>query len=101
MTVSHDRYFLDKVATRMLVIRDGQARSLLGNYSDYAEVMEREQREAAAIAAGAAAEKAVRRKNERPGRSAGGTTRSKYDKISLGELEAGIMRDEERLGAIE
>ncbi len=100
VTVSHDRYFLDKVATRMLVIRDGQARSLLGNYSDYAEVMEREQREAAAIAAGAAAEKAVRRKNERPGRSAGGTARSKYDKISLGELEAGIMRDEERLAQL-
>ncbi|MCA9243755.1 MAG: ABC-F family ATP-binding cassette domain-containing protein [Phycisphaerales bacterium] len=99
VTVSHDRYFLDKIATRMLAIRDGQTRSLLGNYSDYVALIEREQREAAAVTA-RAAEAVSRRKNERPGRVTGATPRSKYDKIPISDLEAGIMRDEERLSQL-
>ncbi len=33
--VSHDRYFLDNVVTRVVEISDGQVRSYPGNYSDY------------------------------------------------------------------
>jgi ATP-binding cassette subfamily F protein 3 len=33
--VSHDRYFLDNVVTRVVEIRDGKATSYLGNYSEY------------------------------------------------------------------
>ncbi|MCA8921198.1 MAG: energy-dependent translational throttle protein EttA [Planctomycetes bacterium] len=35
--VTHDRYFLDRVATRMLEIDKGLLRSYEGNYSDYLE----------------------------------------------------------------
>jgi len=33
--VSHDRYFLDNVATRIVEIADGEIRSYPGNYEDY------------------------------------------------------------------
>ena len=33
--VSHDRFFIDRVATRVWVIRDGEVRPYLGNYSDF------------------------------------------------------------------
>ena len=35
MVVSHDRYFLDAVATRILELDDGTIRSFAGNYSAY------------------------------------------------------------------
>lgn len=34
--VSHDRYFLDKVVTRVMEIEGGELRSYTGNYSDFA-----------------------------------------------------------------
>ncbi|MEM1008132.1 MAG: ABC-F family ATP-binding cassette domain-containing protein, partial [Myxococcota bacterium] len=33
--VSHDRYFLDQIATRVVEVKDGMAKSYLGNYTDY------------------------------------------------------------------
>ncbi|MBG9366649.1 ABC-F family ATP-binding cassette domain-containing protein [Streptococcus sp. NLN64] len=35
LTVSHDRYFLDKVSTKLLAFEDGQIREYFGNYTDY------------------------------------------------------------------
>jgi ATP-binding cassette subfamily F protein 3 len=35
LAVSHDRYFLDAIATRILEITDGGVVSYLGNYTDY------------------------------------------------------------------
>lgn len=37
ITVSHDRYFLDKVATKILAFEDGGITEFYGNYSDYLE----------------------------------------------------------------
>ena len=36
IAVSHDRYFLDKLATEIVEFRDGECRRFNGNYSDYA-----------------------------------------------------------------
>ncbi len=36
LVVSHDRYFLDRVVTRVLEMTDGQVKSYPGNYSAYA-----------------------------------------------------------------
>ncbi|MCA9860546.1 MAG: ABC-F family ATP-binding cassette domain-containing protein, partial [Thermomicrobiales bacterium] len=33
--VSHDRYFIDKLATRLWIVEDGKVVQLFGNYSDY------------------------------------------------------------------
>lgn len=35
ITVSHDRYFLDKVATKILAFEDGSLKTFHGNYTDY------------------------------------------------------------------
>ena len=35
ITVSHDRYFLDKVASKILAFENGDIREFFGNYTDY------------------------------------------------------------------
>ncbi len=35
VTVSHDRYFLDKVANKILAFEEGGVREFFGNYTDY------------------------------------------------------------------
>ncbi|HEL2201710.1 TPA: ABC-F family ATP-binding cassette domain-containing protein [Streptococcus suis] len=35
ITVSHDRYFLDKVATKILAFEEGGIQTFFGNYTDY------------------------------------------------------------------
>ena len=56
LVVSHDRWFLDRVATSILAFEgDGRVTKYAGNYSDYLEA-----REAAAVAASEAAAEAQR-----------------------------------------
>ncbi|MGT2928742.1 ABC-F family ATP-binding cassette domain-containing protein [Streptococcus dentasini] len=40
ITVSHDRYFLDKVANKILAFEDGSVREFFGNYTDYLDEQE-------------------------------------------------------------
>lgn len=35
ITVSHDRYFLDKVTNKILAFENGHVREFFGNYTDY------------------------------------------------------------------
>ena len=44
MVVSHDRYFLDKVATRILEIDNGKLQSYPGNFTKYRALKEEQQR---------------------------------------------------------
>ena len=48
--VSHDRYFLDQVATRVLVLENGKCTQYEGNYSDYLHFVRATRSEGAAIA---------------------------------------------------
>lgn len=41
--VTHDRYFLDRVANRMLEVFHGEIRTYEGNYSDFLEAKEKQQ----------------------------------------------------------
>jgi ATP-binding cassette subfamily F protein 3 len=41
--VSHDRYFIDRLATSLWVIADGQLLVVLGNYSDYQRAQQRKE----------------------------------------------------------
>ena len=50
ITVSHDRYFLDKVANCVLELSDGKLTEYDGNYSYYREKKEEEAKEAAELA---------------------------------------------------
>jgi ATP-binding cassette subfamily F protein 3 len=51
ITVSHDRYFLDRVATEILHFEDGSATYHTGSYTDYYEYRHRKQSEATAESA--------------------------------------------------
>jgi ATP-binding cassette subfamily F protein 3 len=41
--VSHDRYFMDKIATRIWAVEDGSLAQYLGNYTDYQRQLGRRQ----------------------------------------------------------
>jgi ATP-binding cassette ChvD family protein len=43
MLVTHDRYFLDRVATRMLELNNGVLKSYEGNYSDFLAAKEKQE----------------------------------------------------------
>ncbi len=43
LLVTHDRYFLDRVANRMLEISRGSVKSYLGNYSDFLDAKQKQQ----------------------------------------------------------
>jgi ATP-binding cassette subfamily F protein 3 len=60
--VSHDRYFISQVATKIVEIRDGEFRTYLGDYHYYLDKIaeEKEQERLAAIAAEKAAKKAAK-----------------------------------------
>jgi len=45
--VTHDRYFLDNVATKMIEVRRGRANVYMGNYSDYLDAKQAEEEQAA------------------------------------------------------
>ncbi|MEQ8757431.1 MAG: ABC-F family ATP-binding cassette domain-containing protein [Coleofasciculus sp. G1-WW12-02] len=60
--VSHDRYFISQVATKIVEIRDGEFRTYLGDYHYYLDKIaeEKEQARLAAIASEKAAKKAAK-----------------------------------------
>jgi ATP-binding cassette subfamily F protein 3 len=39
VAVSHDRYFLDRIADRIVLVADGEARAFEGGWSENAEVV--------------------------------------------------------------
>lgn len=60
--VSHDRFFLDKIATKIIEIDQTKAASFLGNYSDYA--VKKEQLRAAAMNAYLNQQREIRHQEE-------------------------------------
>jgi len=63
--VSHDRYFIDRFATRVWVLEDGQVTVFRGSYGEYRAARERKQAQAVPAPAAAPAEK--KEKPRRPG----------------------------------
>jgi ATP-binding cassette subfamily F protein 3 len=53
--VSHDRFFMDRIASKVLEVKDGRLRLYHGNYTDYLWTKERESAEAIAEAGAGAA----------------------------------------------
>lgn len=66
LTVSHDRYFLDKVANCMVELADGELEEYVGNYSYYREKKLAQQKAAAAVQTASVRGEASVRKNEKP-----------------------------------
>jgi ATP-binding cassette subfamily F protein 3 len=95
--VSHDRYFIDALATQVWVVEDGQLRVYLGNYSAYLEQAREEQ---------AKAEGVPPAKRQKPSRRQAEQERQRVEKVAQqlearrAELEAEIRRLETRLSVL-
>src|SRR5271165_4853823 len=98
LVVSHDRYFLNKVADRLLVLGDGRARVIEGDYETYQNLVQREKE--------AAADKA-RIKAIPPAPSAAGTAdrnggpKKKFPYRKAADLEREIGQVEAELAEVE
>jgi ATP-binding cassette subfamily F protein 3 len=100
--ISHDRYFLDRVATHVLHIERGQATLYIGNYSYYMDKRE-EERLAALEAARMAEEKARGGDGGKPAAASNakpGKMSYKQEK-ALAEAEQRVIDLEARLSALE
>jgi len=97
IVVSHDRYFLDRIVDRLMVMRRESCRVFNGNYSDYIDCVERERAEAEREAAERAA---AERRARQPERARKKRERGPYDHLSFEEVEAGIIERETLLAQL-
>ena len=93
ITVSHDRYFLDKVASKILAFEDGQVREFFGNYTDYLDEKAFRQ-SSAAISQKKEKEKLVKAREQKK-------RMSYFEKQEWETIEADIEKLEARIATIE
>ncbi len=86
LVISHDRYFLDKIATRVVEVDEGQLVSYPGNFSDY--WFERQQTQAATTG------RVQKRRQERQGKGQSADAKAS-------NLEARIAQAEEEKARLE
>jgi ATP-binding cassette, subfamily F, member 3 len=91
--VSHDRYFIDAIATRLWVIEDGRVTTYLGNYTD----LERGRQRAGRLVAPVDHPAAPRRGNQQKPGAAGPVASATGVEDRIEELEAEVRRIEEQL----
>ncbi len=96
VVVSHDRYFLDRLADRLLVMRCEKCAVYEGNYSYYVAQIEtqREQRKPAA----SPGRKKTKRLDSRKRKPKSGP--SPYDRLSIDELEELVVEHETALATL-
>lgn len=102
LAVSHDRYFLDRVASRLLVMRSDGHRMYAGNYTYYVQEVEA-QRDAESVRAerrGAGDSRRRERSEAKPRADADKPDTSAYDRYSVDELEALVVEKEIALAAL-
>jgi len=101
LVVSHDRYFLNQVADRLVVVADGKAKVIEGDYETYQRLAKQEADAAAAKVAAAAPAAA---KADAPAVSRSGKPRRKFPyrkapdiEREIGEVEAEVAESERQL----
>ncbi len=94
ITVSHDRYFLDKVANKILAFENGQVRAFFGNYTDYLDEEAFEENVATEQAKKVAAPKAEKEKTKKK-------RMSYFEKQEWETIEDEIAKLEEDIETIE
>lgn len=125
IAVSHDRYFLDQLADRLLVIRPEGHRIFTGNYSEYVAQLEAEAAQRAARAAESSSGKSREKSASTAGKSKGitsakgssatksnsasarakdgnsGPDTSAYNHLSIEQLEEMVMEREIKLAEMQ
>ncbi len=98
LTVSHDRYFINRVANRVVEMTADGVREYLGNYDDY---LEKKRREAAGEedVAAPALTRTEQEKNKRRERQARESQKARENRVAA--LEAQIARTEEQIASLE
>ena len=91
--VSHDRYFIDRFATRIWMLEDGHITDFKGTYREFLAAKERQKMLADQAAARAAKDKAPAPKKEKPKRSGG--TKNLEKEVNAVERE--VARAEEQM----
>ncbi len=94
--VSHDRYFIDALATQIWAVDNAQLRVYTGNYSAYMEQL-REERAGAELEARADDQK---RSKQRAKREQQATPKTRNQEAERAELEEEIQQLETRLGLL-
>lgn len=94
ITVSHDRYFLDKVANKILAFENGMVREFFGNYTDY---LDEKAFEADGLEKQVQAEKTTKVAKKEPSKK----RMSYFEKQEWATIEEDISQLEERIEAIE
>ena len=92
--ISHDRDFLNALATRVVEVRGGQLREFLGNYDAYLGKLHEEAERAQSAAAAASASAA----NGASTSGASGAQRSREERKARERVERKIARLEEQIG---
>jgi ATP-binding cassette subfamily F protein 3 len=101
LMVSHDRYFLDRVVDRLLVLPQRGAHEIVnGNWSTYAQLLAQRE-EAARAAQVAAVEERRATGSSRSSPAKKRKSRSKYLPKQIEELERSIMQAEHRIKELE
>lgn len=95
IAVSHDRYFLDRIVTRLLVMRADGYRMVYGNYSEYVALTERESSGMGGESDGKTARR--RAKTAPAPKSKNRSPTARFDAHSVEELEQMIIETEERI----
>lgn len=96
IAVSHDRYFLDRISTRLLVIRPEGCTRHTGNYTSYIEWLEANKSRGVETET-KTAKKKQRQREAPPGKP---TTSSPYDHRSIEDIEALVIEHEEKLASL-
>lgn len=98
IVVSHDRYFLDRVISRLLVIEHGRHALYRGNYAYYVQTVEQAARADRETPAQQPLPRRPRPSRQRPRNRK--RESSPYDGLSLADLEERIIAKEEQIAAI-
>ena len=96
LAISHDRYFINRFATRVMVLEQGGVKEYLGNYDDYFEKINRGQEPDGDLPQ---ITRTAQDKEKRRSREA--TQRLKALKLTVSQAEAAVAKAEEEQAALE
>ena len=94
IAVSHDRYFLDQIAQRLLVVRPEGHAIYRGGYTDYVRAIESTDRSAVNAPP-------KKKKAKQPNTDAKRAKPSPYDTLSIEQLEEMVLQREIKLAALQ
>jgi ATP-binding cassette subfamily F protein 3 len=99
LVVSHDRYFLNQVADRLIVVASGRAQVIEGDYETYQRLAQQQaEREQARAASSPAAAEEAARKGDKPDRE---RRKRKFPYRKSADLEREIAEVEGEVAALE